>query len=613
MNCQEKLELLPVSKLPLGSETTLVDISYFRAVEQAEREAYCFLQASKYDQTSSLSYAELHAAACQIAVRLQELGLERQRALMLYPPGLEFVTAFFGCLYSRVIAVPAYPPRRNQNLVRLQSVVLDADVSVILTTSELMSKLHGMFEAELGLNQLPWISTDSLQGATDKWCMPAVAPDDIAFLQYTSGSTGNPKGVMVNHGNLMHNLAGIYCSFEHSFESKGFIWLPPYHDMGLIGGVLQPLYGGFPVTLMSPVDFLQKPIRWLQAISHYKATTSGAPNFAYDLCLQKIKPEQLEALDLSSWDVAFTGAEPIHPATLDRFTECFSACGFRREAFYPCYGMAESTLIISGGLKSKPPVIGNFDAVSLERNKAVSVDLSMTDTRSLVGCGPALPDTHIAIVHPDTQKSLPEGQIGEIWVSSKSISKGYWNNSEETEQTFHACLDNSKEKNYLRTGDLGFIYKQEIFVTGRCKDLIIIRGQNHYPQDIELTVEQSHVALRSNAGAAFSVEYKSSEHLVVVQELKRTALRSLDSVDVLDSIRQAVTRTHGLDIFAIVLVKTGSILKTSSGKIRRRACREAFLQGSLNVINDWSKNPRITTNFLNLEAEIESVLKQVNK
>ncbi len=599
--------------------STLIDLLGYRAQHQSDQTAYIFLQDGE-TEANRLTYKELDRQARAIASQLQSLDATGSRALLLYSPGLEFIAAFFGCLYAGVVAVPAYPPRRNQNMSRLQAIVADAEATVALTTTSLLSNIESRFVENPELSNLHWVTTDSIASdLAQAWQELKVTSNTLAFLQYTSGSTGTPKGVMVSHANLLHNSTLIHQCFAHTPKSQGVIWLPPYHDMGLIGGVLQPLYGGFPVTLMSPVDFLQKPFRWLQAISRYKATTSGGPNFAYELCVSKIKPEQQATLDLSSWEVAFTGAEPVRSQTLDRFAATFEPYGFRREAFLPCYGMAETTLIVSGGLKTALPIVRQVEGAALEQNRVVTAVGEQEGTRAIVGCGHSWLDQKIVIVDPEFLTLCPDNQVGEIWVSGPSTAQGYWNRAEETKQTFHAYLAETGVSAagrsvgpYLRTGDLGFLQDGELFITGRIKDLMIIRGQNHYPQDIELTVEKSHSALRSGCGAAFTVEVKGQERLVVVQEVERSYLRKLDVNEVVRNIRQAVAAEHGLQVYAMVLVKTGSIPKTSSGKVQRHACRSGFLSGSLNVVEDWSEHPQGKAKFLHLQAEIESVLQKLS-
>lgn len=566
--------------------STIVELLQYRAAHQPDEVAYIFLGDGE-TESDRASYGQLARDARTVAASLRTLVSPGDRVLLLFPSSLKFASAFLGCLWAGAIAVPAYPPRRNQRLERLLAIARDAEPSLILTATDLLEAVRAQFQ-ESQWSQVPCQAIETLldRPASENLPVP-IDPDTLAFLQYTSGSTGDPKGVMVSHRNIMHNQQLIRAAFEHSEASSVVGWLPLFHDMGLIGNLLQPLYLGILCTLMPPAIFLQKPIRWLQAIARYRATTSGGPNFAYDLCVQKVKPEQLEAIDLSSWDLAFTGAEPIRSPTLERFAEYFAPCGFRREAFYPCYGMAETTLIVSGGLKSEPPIVRAFESSALEQNEAVAASADTSSLRKLVGCGAPLKGFHVAIVHPETGEQLPEGRVGEIWASGDSIARGYWNKPVQTEKSFHARVSGSDGSAYLRTGDLGFLSDGELFVTGRLKDVIIIRGQNHYPQDIELTVEHSHPALRANAGAVFTVERGNGENLVVVQEVDRTHLRNLDAADAIGCIRQAIAADHGLTAAAVALLKTGSILKTSSGKIRRRACREAFSKGELNVVGAW--------------------------
>ncbi len=608
--------------------STLVDLLSYRAQHQSDQTAYTFLQDGEIP-ADKLTYQELDQQARAIASQLQLINATGSRALLLYPPGLEFIAAFFGCLYAGVAAVPAYPPRRNQNMSRLQAILADAKAAVALTTTSMLSHIESRFNESPELTELHWLTTDDTsRDLAAAWQKPKLTSDTLAFLQYTSGSTGTPKGVMVSHGNLLHNSALIHQSFADTPNSQGVSWLPPYHDMGLIGGVLQPLYVGAPMNLMSAVAFMQKPIRWLQAISQCKATTSGGPNFAYDLCIRKITPEQKASLDLSSWEVAFTGAEPVCAETLEQFAATFASCGFRQDAFHPCYGMAETTLIVSGGLKTAPPIIRLVDGAALEQNRVVAVTKEREGTRKIVGVGRTWLDQKIAIVNPESLIPCPENQVGEIWVSGPSVAQGYWNQPEQTEQIFNAYLKDTRDTAvaipespstterdlgpFLRTGDLGFLQDGELFITGRIKDVIIIRGQNHYPQDIELTVEKSHPALRVGCGAAFAVDVKGQERLVIVQEIERSYLRKLNANEVVGNIQKAVAAQHALQIYATVLVKTGSIPKTSSGKIQRHACRAGFLAGTLNVVEDWSENPHGKVKFLHLQADVESMLQELS-
>jgi len=564
------------------STVSLLDILQQRARQQRDNRAYIFLQNGE-TESGSLTYGELDKQAKAIASYLQ--SYQGERALLLYPSGLEFIAAFFGCLYAGVIAVPVYPPRRNQKLSRLLAIANDAQAKIALTATSILTDLDQRWSEQSALAPLKLIATDTIAANLREFELQPVAPENLAFLQYTSGSTGDPKGVMVTHGNIIHNQQLIKQAFGHSERTIFVGWLPLFHDMGLIGNVLQPMYLGIPCILMPPLEFMIKPIRWLKAISKYRATTSGGPNFAYDLCVKKIKPEQLTDVDLSSWDLAFNGAEPLRSETLEQFSKKFTQCGFNYNAFYPCYGMAETTLLATGGDKKQKPVIQGILARELERNSVASSEISWQESQLLVGCGrPYRFDKKVIIVNPDSFSRCSQEQVGEIWVAGGSVATGYWNRPSATKETFQAYLKDTGEGPFLRTGDLGFLLNGELFVTGRLKDVLIIRGGNYYPQDIELTVQKSHQALRANSGAAFMVELKGAKRLIIVQEVERSYLRKLDVDEVLGNIRQAVTAEHALQIYTTVLVKPGSIPKTSSGKIQRYACRKAFLDSNLSAI-----------------------------
>lgn len=561
---------------------TLVEVLQQQALDKPDATAYTYLENGERE-ADSLTYKELDKKAQAIAAHLQSFLLPEDRVLLLYPSGLDFITAFFGCLYAGMVAIPAYPPRRNQNTTRLESIIIDAQAKAVLTTSDLLENIKSRLSENPDFAELECLSTDDIDSDKYvKWQEAAINGDTLAFLQYTSGSTGKPKGVMVTHRNLLYNEEMIKVAFQHSEKTIFVGWLPLFHDMGLIGNVLQPIYLGIPCYLMSPVDFIQKPYRWLQAISRYKATTSGGPNFAYDLCIKKVTPEQLASLDLSSWQVAFNGAEPVRYHTLKQFSETFASCGFRPETFYPCYGMAETTLLVSGGVPGELPVICSVDETALEENRVVVS--TEENSKKIVGCGKTSLEQKIIIVNPDTcTESLPE-EVGEIWIAGDNVAIGYWQRPEQTKTDFHAYLADTKAGPFLRTGDLGFLQNGELFVTGRMKDVIIIRGQNHYPQDIEFTVENSHPALKPASGAAFTVEVNGLDKLVIVQEVERTYIRQLDVKEVTGAITQAVTAEHGLQVYKVIFIKTSSIPKTSSGKIQRHACKTGFLNNTLNVV-----------------------------
>lgn len=584
---------------------TLNDILRRRALHQPERLAYTYLP-DGIEEKERVTYGGLDVLARGVAARLQSLGARGERALLLYPAGVDFIAAFFGCLYGGCIAVPAYPPhpaRPHITLPRLQSILDDSRAKFVLTTSTILSRVEPLFAASEGLRQPLWLATDELAGAhADEWSEPGVSGQDLAFLQYTSGSTSAPKGVMVSHRNLLANSEEIRRGFGHTPESVGVTWLPAYHDMGLIDGLIQPLFTGFPCYLMPPAAFLQRPARWLQAVSRYRATHTGAPNFAYELCARKVSPEQRAALDLSCVEVAYNGAEPVREETLRRFAEAFEPCGFRRQAFYPTYGLAEATLKVSGGGREAMPVTCTVDAAALEQNRVVETSGATPEqnVRTLVGVGGPATETRIVFVEPSTLKPCADGEVGELWVAGPGVAGGYWNRPELTEETFRARLADTGEGPFLRTGDLGFVKDGELFITGRLKDLIIIGGRNHYPQDIELTVEQSHPALRPGCIAAFSVAVEGEEQLVIAAEVDpryRPAAAhepppesatvpglSLDVKSLTRTMRAAVSDCYGLQVSALALLKLGGMPKTSSGKIRRHACRQSYLAGSLECL-----------------------------
>ena len=558
--------------------STLLDILRYRATREEAQRAYTFLTDGE-SQEDSVTYGELDRRARAVGAWLQSSGAVGERVLLLLPPGLEYIAAFFGCLYAGAVAVPAYPPRLNETWHRLRSIAGDAQAVFGITTSTILSRLDSVTATEQDLGALRWLAMDRLEmGACAEWMAPDVCRDTLALIQYTSGSTAEPKGVMVSQGNLLDNSAIIHERFGHNPSSRGVIWLPPYHDMGLIGGIVQPLYGGFPVTLMSPVAFLMRPVRWLQAISRTRATTSGGPNFAYDLCVRKITPEQRATLDLSCWEVAFNGAEPVRQDTLDQFASAFEPYGFRREAFYPCYGLAEATLFVTGGPKRSSPVVCKIQPTALQRHQVIAAN-GEEEAREIVACGEPPPNLGVAIVDPERLTRCAPNQVGEIWVSGSSVALGYWNRPEETDTTFRACIADTGEGPFLRTGDLGFLLDGQLVVAGRLKDLIILAGRNHYPQDIERTAEQAHPVLQPGGCAAFSVDLDGEEKLMLLVEVDKRKVKGgpLDSDELVRSIRRAIAEHHDIHVHEIFLLKPGSIPKTTSGKIQRNGCRSWFL------------------------------------
>ncbi len=552
----------------------LVQLLRWRALNQAEQTAYTFLLDGEA-VGPSLTYAMLDRRVRALAAHLQHLEAAGKRVLLLYPPGLDYVIAYFGCLYAGAIAVPAYPPRHNRQIARVQAITCDARAQLALTIKNLFSQAATALDLEYGLAGVHLIANDCIaEELADEWVEVEIESEALAHLQYTSGSTATPKGVMVTHRNLMHNSEYIAQGFAHS--SRSLTWLPHFHDMGLLDGIIQPLYNGFPTLLMSPATFLQQPHLWLQAISRFQVTHTGGPNFAYDHCVRNVSDAQFATLDLSSWRVAYSGAEPVRKDSLERFAARFASCGFQRRAFYPAYGLAEATLKVTGGSCLDEPVFFAIEGEALKQNRVVEVEENNPHATTFVGVGHASLGTSVRIVDPESFRECPPDRIGEIWIAGPSIARGYWNRPEETGEAFHAHLADA-EGPFLRTGDLGFVKDGELYVAGRLKDLIIIRGLNHYPQDIELTVDRSSPFVRAGCGAAFSVEIAGEERLVVVQELGRR--QPPETATVVAAIRRAIAEQHELQVYAVVLVKLGSVSKTTSGKIQRGACRAAFLAG----------------------------------
>ena len=586
---------------PIVEFSTLVEILRWRALQQPEQRNYTFLVDGEAEG-DHLTSAALDCQARSIGALLQTYRASGERALLLYPAGLEFIPAFFGCLYAGVIAVPLPPPNLAQpqrTLPRLRAIISDAQPSVVLTTSAILSNTEGLFAQAPELQKLRWLATDKVAGSlAQEWRDPAVTSNTLALLQYTSGSTAEPKGVMISHGNLLHNSAYIHRLFALVPDSVTVTWLPAFHDMGLTNGIIQPVYKGGPCYLMPPASFLMRPIRWLQAISRYKATISGGPNFAYELCTRRITPEQRETLDLSSWDVAYNGAEPVRADTMKQFAATFASCGFRPSAFHPCYGLAEATLLVSGG-SLRDEMFRTIQVAAFEQNRVVQACAPHQNVRTLVGSGHAMLDTKIVIAHPESLTACASDEVGEIWVSSPSVTQGYWNRPEETERACRAYLKDTGKGPFLRTGDLGFMKEGELFVTGRLKDLIIISGRKFYPQDIELTVEQSHPALRPACCAAFSVDGTGEEQLIIAAEVEpryQPAVRNppdgearahpngrvpLDVEAVVRAIRRSVAEEHDVRVHTVVLLRAGRIPKTTSGKVQHHACQASFLKGTL--------------------------------
>ena len=587
----------------MSAPHTVGDLLRCRADEKPSATAYTFLVDGELEGPR-VSYAQLDERARTIAASLHRRGLRvGDRAMLLYPPGLDFIAAFFGCMYAGVVAVPSFPPHPAQlarTLPRLIGIAGDAELSAVLTTDAIATNVNEIARHAPMLAALPWIPSDALSRIEDIGTPSAITGSDLAFLQYTSGSTSAPKGVMVSHANLLHNLGYANHVEENDATSVSVSWLPVIHDMGLIEGVLEPMYAGYPAYLMAPAAFLQRPIRWLRAMTKYRGTNSGGPNFAYDLCVRKIADAQRDELDLSSWRVAYNGAEPVRSETLVAFHERFRKVGFAWKAFYPVYGLAEATLVVSSGRRDDDPSIRHVEGEAISRGVLAETSATMPGSRPLVGCGRVSCETRVVIVDPDTHRRRNDREIGEIWVASPSVARGYWRRDGQTSETFDAYTADG-DGPFLRTGDLGALCDDELIVTGRLKDVLIVRGLKHYPQDLELTTERQHPALRPGCSAAFAIHRESGEAVAIAVEVDPRALSS-DSNErarqlcaIATEVRRAIAENHGIVLEAISFLSIGTMPKTSSGKLRRHACKLGFADGTLEELMRWPRDAAADT------------------
>jgi amino acid adenylation domain-containing protein len=578
------MNAMPKSGDTQGHGQTVVHLLREKVQREGERIIYSYLEDGER-LTDRLTYAGLDARARAIACTLRDMGAAGERAVLIYPAGLDYIGVFFGCLYSGVIAVPVYPPdpaRLEQTLPKLLGVVADSGASLVLTTAAVAGLAGALAASAPQLAALRWVPTDRIpEEAGAGWAGIDPHPEDLAYLQYTSGSTRLPRGVRLTHRNLMHNSQSIRRSFHVNNDDVGVLWLPMYHNLGLLGAILQPFYSGITCILMQPQAFLERPVRWLRAITQYRGTLAGCPNFGFDLAVQRVTPAEREGLDLSSWSLAFNGAEPVRPETVARFTAAYAPYGFHPEAFYPCYGLAEATLMVTGGVRGGGVTLRPVARKALEEHRVQPAGADASQVETLVSCGQPFPDQPLTIVHPETCLPVASGEVGELWLAGPSVADGYWNRPAESAETFQGRLAGG-EGPFLRTGDLGFLADGECFITGRLKDLIIIRGRNHYPQDIEATVSLLHPALVASGGAAFSIDLDGEERLVVAQEVDPRAGADLD--ELARRIRQAVSEQHELQVYALALVPPGSLPRTASGKIQRHAVRKAFSEGALQLM-----------------------------
>ncbi|HEY4661451.1 MAG TPA: AMP-binding protein, partial [Terriglobales bacterium] len=563
--------------------TTILDLLGLCARERPQAPAYTYLGNGE-DETDSVTYGELEIRAHAFAKVLRTYAAPMDRVVLICPSGLEFLTAFFGCLCARIVAVPMHSPRPGRHNDRLAAIIANADAKLVVTTRALLPKVQQTLRDHSEAQRLEiLVIEDVYLSSPQKVEIEPIRAEDLAFLQYTSGSTSTPKGVMVSHGNLVANQRMMHHTFRGTQDSIVLGWLPLYHDMGLIGNVLQTLWMGGHCILMSPAAFLQRPARWLEAISKYHATISGGPDFAYRLCTEKITSEMTSVLDLSSWTVAFNGSEPIRPSTMERFAQRFEPCGFTRNAFVPCYGLAEATLFVSGKPAGEAPVLYRCSAEKLRGNLVEQNDL-LIGNHMIAGSGTVADGLEVEIVDPETSRPCAFGQVGEIWITGPSVAQGYWQNEQATEEVFRAHTP-ALSAPFLRTGDLGFRLGDELLVTGRLKDLIITHGQNHYPQDIEATAAASDTVLASSVGAAFSLESESGSSVVLVQEVARQLTSPEELTRLERAIRRAVGEQEGITLERVVFVKFGSVPRTTSGKVRRQTCREMYRSGNLEELD----------------------------
>lgn len=564
----------------------MVELLQKHAEATPDKVVYIFLE-DGINEKDSITYAGMVQKSKAIAATLLRNGKKGDRVLLLFPTGIDFITAFYACFFAGMTAVPTYPPKRNKANERFRSIVEDSNPSFIISTSDIRDNLN-KYDMLAGLPKIQeiLIYNDIPVERAQEWDDPCIQADDIALLQYTSGSTGTPNGVMVSHGNLINNSEFINQSFGFDDQSVGVNWLPNFHDMGLIGCLIQAAYIRGSNVIIPPLAFLKNPTNWFKAITKYHATTGGGPNFAFDYCLEKVAEDELSEIDLSSLRTMYCGAEPIQEKTLVRFSQKFSNVNFKASQFFPVYGMAEVVLIATGGDYQSEPTYFSIDTRSLEENKVVPAP-SGKGSRKLTACGYPWLGMSTVIVNPETRIPAPVGNVGEIWVKGPSVAHGYWNDPESTKKTFKAFIADTKDGPWLRTGDLGFIHEGQLFISGRKKDLIIIRGSNFFPNDIEQSVENCHQALRQNAGTAFSVDIEGQERLILLAEVERTHMRELAEEEVFEAIRNSVFEEHGIQPHAITLIRTGSAIKTSSGKIRRFAMKKAWQGKDLNVVASW--------------------------
>ena len=560
---------------------TIAGILRYRSSRQPNQIAYRFL-ADDGVECAEITYRELDEGAKRVAGWIQSRNASGNPVPLIFSAGLDFIYAFYGCLYAETCVVPLSLPSVAEGASRTRAALAEVSPSVVLVANKVRERLYRELADDSGRLEFELVPFEEVTESNLQWREPRFDADSLALLQFTSGSIASPKGVKISHRNLLHNVGLMSTASRVSADSVGVSWLPHFHDMGLVGGILMPLCIGFPVTLMSPSSFTRRPIRWLETISKARATISGAPNFGYEHCLREIEREDLRSIDLSSWNTAFSGAEPIRPETIARFCARFGEAGFRKEALFPCYGLAEATLMVSGQHWSEASE-QKFSRSSLQEGAAQAVE-DDDDCTTLVSSGPVLQGHRVLIVDPKTKSVCGADGVGEVWIESDSVGSGYWNRPDESIEVFRAQPSGHDGGRFLRTGDLGFLWRNQLFITGRQKDLLIIRGANFYPQDIEHALEAAVPTLRAGFGAAFTVEGDREEKLVIVYELDKASRQP--NVE-FDRIVATLARQFGLQVHAVALVKRNRLPRTTSGKIKRQTCRSDFIAGRLPIVAEW--------------------------
>ena len=539
------------------------------------------------NETDRISHRLLDELARALAAALQARNAAGQRVLIALPSGIDYAVAFLGALYAGAVPVPAYPPASNAHAGRLRRIVENCDARWVLADSGQWPLLAERFEhGGWARAREAFLPVDAHGGHAAQWVPPVQQAHDLAFLQYTSGSTGDPRGVMVSHGNLLHHAQQMRISMDQHSGDVFVSWLPLFHDMGLIGQLLQSLLLGATLVLMPPASFLQRPVRWLQALHRYRGSVSYAPNFAYELCANAVDRQAAQALDLSAWRIALNGAEPVQADTLRRFGECFAPARLRPEALMVGYGLAEGTLQVTASRAAGHAVVHPLPASTAALESGLLRPAEPGEpARPAVSVGVPQPGDEVAVVDAESRQPLPEGRVGEIWIAGPGVAQGYWQRAEETARTFGARLADGGGASWLRTGDLGAWHAGELYVVGRLKDLIIVRGQNHHPADLEHSARRSHAAIER--AAAFGIEVDGHERVVLMAELRRTERHKADGDAVRDAVRAALAEGHGLQLHALWLLRPAALPLTSSGKLRRAECRRLFQQAAVEPLYAW--------------------------